>query len=147
MAQGRIKMEGLEDLKANLLALDEAVATKIGVKADRDAANILKSALVEAAPYDPTAESPYGHLRENIRVRKQQVRTAHTIRYVVDTGKAFWGAFVELGTVKMAARPWMRPVFERLVAELREAQEQGLRDGIEREAKRTARIAKRSGGG
>lgn len=146
MAYERTQMGGLAELKQALEALDVAVATRIGVKADRDAANVLKDALIEAAPYDAAAESKYGHLRDNIRTRKQRVRVAHTIRYVVDTGNAFWGRFVELGTVKMAARPWMRPAFERIVGTLRERQADGLREGIEREAKRVARIAKKTGG-
>lgn len=52
----------------------------------------------------------YGRLRQNIRVRPASARTAQkgvripTVR--LSTGRAFWGYFLEWGTVRMRARPF-----------------------------------------
>lgn len=137
----RFKIEGVAELRAALADLCEAVATKVGAKADRDAANVLKDALVSRAPFDPNAKSPYGHLRDNIRVRKAKARNEHIISYNVTVGDAFWGRFLEFGTVKMPAKPWMRPTFDTIAEGLITVQIDGLRDGIEREAQRAARAA------
>jgi len=142
MASGRVKLEGVAELKAALEALGPEVATKVGAGADRKAAVLLQNHLIEQAPVGP-GRHPEGHLRDNIRVRKQKARQPYTIRYIVNTGKAFWGAFQERGTAKMAARPWMGPTFDAAVPNLISEQVDGLKTGIERTAKRLARLRRK----
>ena len=149
----RVKIEGVRELKASLEALGTAVATKVGEKATRDAAKELRQLLADTAPFDPETKikswrrkdgtvgrASYGHLRDNIRVSKARARKETTVNYRVTTGKAFWGAFVEFGTVRMPAYPWMRPAFEVSQQRLLGVVIDGLQVGIEREAKRAARI-------
>lgn len=148
----RTKIEGVAELKAALEELGEVVATKIGVKANRDSATQLMKVLAEAAPYDAThrkkywkrkngtvATAYYGHLRDAIRVRKVKAQNANTIVHLVSTGDAFWGNFQEFGTVRMPARPWWRPAVDVVYSRILSIQISGLSDGIEREAKRIAR--------
>jgi HK97 gp10 family phage protein len=134
----RVKVEGVSELKAAFEQLGVEVSTRIGVRANREAARLLQSELIQAAPYDPREKKRaknYGHLRDNIRIRRQRAR--------VTTGNAFWGNFLEFGTVRMPAQPWFRPIVESLRELLLGKQIGGLRDGIEREAKKAARIARR----
>lgn len=152
----RFKLEGLADLKKGLEELGTEVATKVGEKADRDAAKVVAEKARMLAPVGdgPTRKTrrnkggvvvsfDYGRLKDNIRVRKQRVRKQHHIVYAVTIGKAFWGAFQEFGTVNMPARPWLRVAFDMAVPDATQAQITGLREGIARAAKKAARLAKR----
>lgn len=140
----RIKLDGVAELKAALAELGEAVATKVGRKAARSAAVEFQGVVKETAPYRPgertKASAEFGHLRDNIRVRKARSRTAHTLTYTVSTGNAYWGSFLEFGTVRMAAQPWLRPAFDVVAPRLVNVIIDGLKIGIEAEAKRAARI-------
>jgi HK97 gp10 family phage protein len=153
----RIKLNGATELKAALEELGTVVATKVGVKANRNAARKLAALLAGAAPYDPSTRKKYwkrkdgsvgtanyGHLRDNIRVRKIKSMNANTVRHLVSTGDAFWGNFLEFGTAKMAAQPWARPVLDRHYGEISEEQISGLREGIARELARIARTKARN---
>lgn len=51
-------------------------------------------------------------------------------------GPAFYARFVEFGTSKMAARPFMRPAFEKSASAAIDAVKAGLEKAIERAAKR-----------
>jgi HK97 gp10 family phage protein len=142
----RVKVEGVSELKAAFEQLGVEVSTRIGVRANREAARLLQSELIQAAPYDPREKKRaknYGHLRDNIRIRRQRARNQGHITMNVTTGNAFWGNFLEFGTVRMPAQPWFRPIVESLRELLLGKQIGGLRDGIEREAKKAARIARR----
>jgi HK97 gp10 family phage protein len=115
MTVHKAKMEGLVELKAALEALGTEVATKVGVKANRDAAKVLRDKLKQAAPFLESGSKmaeQYGHLRDNIKVGRRKAYNQGTIVHVVSTGKAFWGMFLEFGTVKMSPKPWYRPVFD-----------------------------------
>lgn len=152
----RFKLEGLGELKKGLEELGTEVATKVGERADREAAQIVAEKARQLAPVGTgsTARTrrkkdgsvvafDYGRLKDNIRVRKQKVRKQHHIVYAVTIGKAFWGAFQEFGTVNMPARPWLRVAFDMAVPDAAQAQITGLREGIARAAKKAARLAKR----
>lgn len=135
----RVKMEGVAELKAALEELGDVTATKVGVRANREAAAELRMNLAAVAPYDSTKDNKkYGHLRDAIRVRKVKSRTANTIVHIVSTGVAFWGSMQEFGTVKMAARPWWRPLVDANYERIFKLQTDKLGAGIEREAKRIA---------
>lgn len=153
-ARGTSQMQGLGELQRNLAELGNEVATKIGRTADRKAARLLADEVRQRAPHRPgvqkksysqrrkgqktgvVTQTDYGDLRDNITVRLQRARKDFTITYTVSTGKAFWGFFLEYGTVNMAARPFMRPAFDTMVATLQAAQADELRKGIERTVKR-----------
>lgn len=150
-AGARSRMEGAAELSAALAALGAEVATKIGRQAVRASAVELRDELVEGAPLGPGGKKywrlkngdvrsrDYGHLRDNIRVRAVRSRKQNHIVYEVTTGRAFWGTFLEFGTVSMRPHPWFRPILDRLHNRLFDVQADLLRTGIEKAAKRLAR--------
>jgi HK97 gp10 family phage protein len=151
----RVKLEGLEELKANLAALGEEVATKVGVRANREAAKAMAVYVKAFAPVGtgPTLKrwkrkdgsvgsADYGRLNENIRVRRARARSENTITFNISTGRAFWGSFLEFGTVNMPAQPWMRPAVDAGATQGLNVQIEELRKGIERATKRM-RVSRR----
>lgn len=157
-----VKVEGFKELEKSLKALGDE-ATVAGRRALRREGNMLRDALKEAAPYSGDDANTtkyrklkakkgkrralaglvrrvdYGHLRDNIRVREEKAKKDHTIVMSVTTGWAFWGSFLEFGTRKMAARPWMRPTFDRMQMGMVEGIKKQLGRQIELAAKRLAR--------
>jgi HK97 gp10 family phage protein len=142
-ARGGNTLQGIGELKRDLAALGNEVATKVGRTADRKAAQALAEEVRRRAPYLPGVQlkngRDYGDLKDNIRVRLQRARKEFTITYTVDVGRAFWAFFLEFGTATAAARPFMRPAFEVTVGRLQDIQLEELRTGITRAAKRIAR--------
>jgi len=138
-------VKGLKELDTQLRQLDGKVATRIGRKAVRDPANLLRTVLSLTAPYRTGRRlkggQDWGHLRDNLKVVSVKARKRGLILYRVSTGDAFWGNFLELGTVAMSPRPWMRPQVDALTPEIVTMQIDTLRLGITREAKKAARAA------
>lgn len=140
----RAKIEGAAELRSALEGLGTEVATKIGVTANRKAAQSFRDTLKGSAPYDSRVrERPYGHLRENIRVQRKRANKQGNIVFWITAGRAFWGAFLEFGTKRMPARPWMLPAFEQAKDRLGAIQIEELRNGIAKAAKRLARKARK----
>lgn len=158
MAQAtQVKIEGIKDLKMNLEELGQEVATRIGRRADREAAKLIAESIRRAVPYDATrntgrrwktrkgtTEVDYGHWRDNIRVRARRARKAHHIVYQVTMGRAFWSYFYEFGTKHQPARPIVRMTFDAYANDALRVQIDTLRSGIEAEAKKRERAAKRA---
>jgi len=148
----RRALQSVADLNSALEALGVELATKAGVSASRKAANLLRDALREAAPFGPGRDKTwrlksgelgranYGHLRNNIRVRRVKAKKQHHIVFNVTTGRAFWGSFLEFGTVNMRARPWFRPTIERLYGDLLDAQMVELSAAVARSARRHGKV-------
>lgn len=123
-------LEGWEDLQRALHKLSEDTALRAGNNAARAGANYLKARIVENLPVGPgkpklrrnkrgtIIETDYGHLRDNVKVRgagrkaRAAMNLAGEFEYTISPGAAFWGKFLEYGTVKMAARPVWRPTFD-----------------------------------
>ena len=145
------KLHGAKELEATLKALGTEVATKAGASGTRQATNIMRDAVKAKAPRgtEPTQRSwktkdgtkqtaDYGRLHDNIKTVKQRSRKRNTIRFIVTTGKAFWGRFSEFGTEHEPARPWFRPaveqvaatVIDNLGAELKKAIDRVVRRGV-----------------
>jgi HK97 gp10 family phage protein len=138
------KLEGAKDLERVLGALGKDVATRIGRKAVRDPAQVLATVLRLTAPYRPGRRdrpngADYGHLRDNLKVVSVRAKKPGLLLYRVTTGDAFWGNFLEFGTVNMPARPWMRPQVDAMKGEIVDIQVSTLSLGIERAAKKQAR--------
>lgn len=139
MADGvQFKIEGVDQLAARLKGLDDEVNYKGGRFALRKAANVMRDAIVESAERidDPrTAEQ----ISKNIAVRwsgrffkrrkemkfrvgvlggarqKKEVSAVGELRGAGAQnpgGDTFYWRFVELGTARVPARPFMRPAFE-----------------------------------
>jgi HK97 gp10 family phage protein len=144
-----IDLKGVKELEIALEALGKDVATRIGRKAVRDPAKVLQEALVLSAPYRPgtreKSNGRYGHLRDNLKVVSVRAKKPGLLLYRVSTGDAFWGNFLERGTVTITPRPWMRPTVDRETDNIVSLQIETLTLGIDRAAKRLARKAAKYG--
>lgn len=144
-----IAMPGLAEVARNLESLGKEVATEIGLEAVRAGAEVLQVAWQRAAPFDPDSKvkswtlksgevrsKNYGHLNQNIRIGKVRPQKESAVVYKVTTGDAFWGYFVEFGTVNMRARPWARPTMEMMKQQMLDVQVDVLRAGIDAAVRR-----------
>lgn len=135
-----IDLKGAAELDRALGELGKQVATRIGRKAVKDPTDLLATVLRLTAPYLPGVHlkrgKNYGHLRENLKVKPLKAKKPGLILYRVSTGDAFWGNFLELGTVKMAAQPWMRPTVDGMKGEIVDLQISTLSLGITRAMKK-----------
>src|SRR3546814_6382405 len=93
---------------------------------------------------DLVTRTDLGHLKDNIRTKREKARKSYTIRYVVHFGNAFWALFRERGTVRQPPRPWAGPTFERLQMQLLNTMLDTLRKRTTAAARRVARQQKRS---
>lgn len=134
-----VKLEGAKELDRALAELGKTVATRLGRKANREAAKVIERAVVAAAPTGKDPPSKYGRLKSNIRVTKQKTTRETEVRHIVHTGNAFWGRYLEFGTVRMQPHPFFRSAYEGAQNEAVAAQITVLRAGIEREAARLAK--------
>jgi len=116
-----VKIEGLEELRATLQRLGRDAFTKPEVEAGLRAGGqvVRKEAIARAA----RADAPHrlgrsreivqpGNLKRNITVRRNRNTGGHFASVSVGVrSKAFYWRFLEFGTRKMRARPFLRPAF------------------------------------
>ncbi len=140
------KFEGFAELSSKLATLsdDQTVASVL--------APAIRAALIDvkkkAAAYLPDGIDPHktykgrtvapGFARRSIRVLVKKHKTGEQVAGLIGVrAEAFYALqFVELGTSKMAARPWLRPAFlQSENAQIREIA-QGMKAWIEDLARR-----------
>jgi HK97 gp10 family phage protein len=136
-----VKVEGLQQLRASLRTLDEETRRRIFPAMTAAGANLVKKDAINRAPQ---SDEPHeiggvkiepGNLKRNIIVakrRKTELTAEHvvTVRAGAKAGHASrYGSMVEHGTVRMSARPWMRPA---LSSNIQSATEEIKRKGQER---------------
>lgn len=125
-----LKITGLKDLGDRMRLLDKDISGRIARAATAAGANVVKKAAIQNAPIssephqlgvqkDQIAQP--GNLRQNIITRRlPPAQRTSTEEYIVTiragSGKvpkdAFYGRFVEFGTVKMTAHPFLRPAID-----------------------------------
>ena len=130
-----VKVEGLSDLGARMKGLSEDMNKRIARAATAAGAVVIRGAAQQKVAVDT------GNLKKNIIVKRipageAQLTSEHivTVRQGKLTAKqkgsglqdAFYGRFVEYGTVKMAARPFLRPAYD----ENKERAVQAIKDRI-----------------
>lgn len=148
-----ISVKGLSELGASLQALADDVALRVCARATFKGARFIKDLAITRAPAWPVAhklkdvEVPPGNLKKQIIVKKvAKNKTYLTAEYLVtvrgkkkDFYAARYGRLVEFGTVKMSARPYLRPAFdggkEAAVGIIKDE----LNDGIDRAARKAAK--------
>lgn len=158
-----MKVEGLAELHAALKALPVALQAGPLRRAVRDGAVVVQKAAQVRAP---VAEAAYvkqnktiqpGTTRRAIyiarsRENSSRVQEAYIVgirygkRYRKRGLDAWYWRFLEFGTSKMVARPFMRPAFQATRAEQVEAMRLRLATDIERIAKKIQRDWDRSMG-
>src|SRR3546814_4989129 len=94
----------------------EELANRAGRWSVSAAARQLSEELKRTAPGGPVkpkvrtskggtvTRTDLGHLKDNIRTKREKARKSYTIRYVVHFGNAFWALFRERGTVRQPPR-------------------------------------------
>lgn len=138
-----IELEGLKEMVKGLDNLSDAAHNRIIRNASRVGATRVKKALQAAAPVGlvkSQASQKHGSLKSNIRVSQSRVDRRF---YVVSTGDAFWGGFLESGTGRYnvnpgpkakgeGARTHIRPTywFSRAVEQVRPVAEQAMVDNV-----------------
>jgi len=137
-----IKLIGAKELQDALADFPKSVERKLLRAALRKGGNVILAEARARAPVDK------GVLRRSIKLRSARSRDGVALRIDVrippngkpgNTGGPYYGAFVELGTSKMAAHPYLRPAFDATAeTALREISEY-LSNGIEAEANKGAK--------
>lgn len=121
MASVTVKVEGLAQLEKRMQTLALDMQDKIARAATAAGAVVIKNAAIRNAPRDT------GNLAKNIIAKRLPKGEAqHTSEHIVTVRKgkltkkqkasglkdAYYGGFVEFGTVHMAPRPYLRPAFD-----------------------------------
>ena len=109
---GSVELRGAKELNDILEQLPAALAKGILRKAMREAARPILKRAKENCPVDS------GELRRSLKIRAIKRNSAGRVGVVVSTdkgffkGDTFYGAFLEFGTSRMPARPYIRPAFD-----------------------------------
>lgn len=129
-----MKIEGAKELDLKLKSLPDKISKKIAMTALRSGAKIIMQRARMLCPV------VIGTLQKSIKVRvpRRKKRNEAVVLVGIDSvpmggrmgGKAFYGAFVEFGTSKMAANSFMRPAFDGTRAEVVGAISNDLAAGI-----------------
>lgn len=167
MANFSIKIEGLDELRRALRLLPENIQKNQLAKATRQGAMVIRDEAKPRVPIlqQPDPRRKAGVLRNAVRStagrRNGSVGTAYvyvrtlTKRMIAKFKKAqaakglkiqgaanpndpFYWRFIEFGTSKLAARPFLRPAFEAKKVQAAERIKAALRQGIETEAAKVA---------
>ena len=138
-------VSGLADLEEALQELGNAVAGKVLYNALMTAAIPIQDTAIAMAPQ--AVKPYYRYKRRGKKVRGKAAAgqpaagtTTEREAYVGVSwqGNAFYGRFLEFGTAKMAARPFLRPAFDARSGEALGIFMDRLRENIERARRRAA---------
>lgn len=147
------ELQGLDELGRRLNELATSMRKKVSGRATAAAARVVKTKAVQNAPVVTDQRGVFffkgkkinvvpGNLKKSIIMKRVRLNKSLTSEHIVTVRTtpsakgpgAFYGRFVEFGTVKMAPEPFMRPAIlsekERAVTEMTTA----LRNGIEQQA-------------
>lgn len=119
----QIEVKGLVDLDAQLARLGNELAGKALFGALASGALIVKKEAISLVPQSPKPYKRFkkgaapklkmgGDLRKAIRVKRIKGLEHATVAVIV-RDRAFYWRFLEHGTAKMPAKPFLRPAFDR----------------------------------
>ncbi len=113
------KVTGTATVLANVARLPQATAPDESLETLKSAAEPIRQHAVDLAPYDVNDRDGI-HLRDHLIVAEREDPTKGTVAVYVGTDRiAKHGHLVELGTIHMAAQPFLRPAFDMGQAETR----------------------------
>lgn len=104
-------VKGLAPLLANIARLRGASAPEESLETLKAAAEPIHALAVSFAPYDVHDRDGI-HLRDHIIIAERETDEGFVAVDVGTDRQAPHGHLLELGTVKMAARPFLRPAFD-----------------------------------
>lgn len=155
---GNVKVDGLSQIHKALSELGRKVSNKIAVKAMREGGKIVREQARQNAPI-LSQSTPYrraGTLKKAIKsstkvlkngkigtvIRVKELTTKQIETFKVRSGKKgalnpkdpYYWRFIEFGTSKMPAKPFLRPAFEQTKEKAATEIIKTLKDGIEEEA-------------
>jgi len=146
----KVTLEGLAELVKNLREFADELKGNPLRAASRAMADVVRTAAIENAPVGETGRLQNAISQRLISARDRDAATssgdsAEIFDVYVKMGKsrddprgAFYWWFVENGTVKQAAQPFLRPAFYENEAQLPDTFADKLRPVIERAAARRA---------
>lgn len=106
-----MRVEGGSELLGRLNALPQAVGRPVLVEALKQSAAPIRRAMAQRAPRSGLS---HPHLADNISVSTARNQGKNEPAVAIGPAKDFAhrGYWLEFGTVKMSARPFMRPAFD-----------------------------------
>lgn len=131
----KLTIDGLDEIRRAFKLLPTKVAKKVIRAAIRQSLKPVLATAKDLAPVDT------GVLKGNIKLRAAARRRKGSIALEVRVGPGdfkgdqFYAAFIEYGTVKMPARPFMRPAYEVHKDTAKAEAITLIREGIDRELK------------
>lgn len=150
----RTEIKGAKELNATIKKLPRELQQRVYLQSLRKGANVFRDGAVQSAPisreYSRARSFTKGNRTMLIKLRNEiratvTKKTDISFQILIHCGRAFWGMFLEFGTFKMPARPWMRPSYERDKVEALKVTGESLGKGVEATAKRLAGPLARSG--
>ena len=131
-----INVDGMEELMQRLKQMGDKTG-KIENNAIKKAASIVQESASRKAPRSlKISKNNYGrgHLSDNIGI--SSVKNKEGYRYVevgpqkADRSPYYYGKFLEWGTSKMKARPFMQPAYEENKKEILDTIKEELKGGL-----------------
>jgi HK97 gp10 family phage protein len=109
-----VDTRSLDEIIKTLEKLDDLTQKQVSAAA-KAGAKFVQGKAKEKAPVsqDGSNGKPRGFLKKNIRIKAEKSKTKGKKVYSIGiAGSAFYGVFLEYGTKKIAARPFLRPALE-----------------------------------
>lgn len=118
-----MKLEGMENLLAEIEKLGQK-GSRIENKALREAGDVVKESIKKEVPVRT------GKLKQSITASRVKTKDGVKRVEVGPDKDGYYGKFVEFGTVKMKANPFMSRGYETSKEEAMEAIEKNLKEGL-----------------
>ena len=126
-------LEGAKELDLVLKKLPNAVRGRVMRSAAMAGARVVRDTAKRTVPVEQ------GDLRDAIVARSERDAGRHEVKVKVGpTRRGFYGLFLEFGTVRLPARPWLRPAWEASKGKALNRIGKALGPAIERAAKKLA---------
>ena len=145
MAVIRTRIEGADALDRLLKQLPEKVARNVLRGAVRKGAKVVEAEMRQRAPVGPTGNLKASITQRGVKTKDKRMLTRRVGSFKGGGLKGYHAHFIEFGTVKMAARPFLRPAWDQTKGEALKVMGKELGRGIEKAALKLAGPFAKSG--